>query len=338
MKKEKNKTEKKLKNFYRGKKILVTGGAGFIGSYIVPLLVDMKAKVVVADNLSRGRLKNLGIYRNSITFFKKDLTVLKNLISVGKGAQIVINLAAKNTGIEYDPGHEHEMLTENLLLQIQPLRAAAILEIPYFLQVSSAVIYPRKEGIIYEEDAIGEPEPSKAGYAYAKKMGEQAAIWYAQNTKMKVAIARPNNAYGPRDESSITTLHVIPALTKKILRGDNPVRMFGSGKQKRSFIHAKDFALALLYVLAFGASDNPQPINIASSDEYDIDTVYKMICQILGKDRPVVHDLSKPEGPKRRLPDNSRLRALGWKQRVSFEEGLRETVLSIREAYVRKKI
>lgn len=333
MKKITNKTEKELKNFYKNKKILVTGGCGFIGSYLVPLLLEFGAKVRIVDDLSRGKLEHLGKNKNHIEFIKTDLTVFKNCLLVCKEINVVFNLAAKNTGIEYDPGHEHEMFTENMLLQIQPLRAASIQKVPYFLQVSSAVVYPRKDGIIYEEDASGDPEPSKAGYAYAKKMGELAARWFAQNTKMKVAIARPNNAYGPKDESSITTLHVIPALINKILRGDNPVVMFGSGKQRRSFIHALDFTRGLIHILAFASSHEPQPINVASSDEFTINQIYKFICEALNENRPVVHDLSKPEGPKRRLPDNTKLKKLGWRQIVPFPKGIKETADYIKSQY-----
>ncbi len=328
----KTKNRKDL-SFYRQKKVLVTGGAGFIGSYLIPLLLELGAKVIVADNLSRGNLKYLKPNLDRISFYKTDLTSFSNCVKVIKGCDIVFNLAAKNTGIEYDPGHEHEMFTENMLLQLMPLKAAASSNCSYFLQVSSAVVYPRKDGVIYEEDVSNVPEISKSGYAYAKLMGEKAATWYAKNTHLQIAIARPNNAYGPRDESAITTLHVIPALANKILRGDNPVVMYGSGKQKRTFTHARDFALGLLYVLAKSASRNPFPINISSDDELIIDDVFQNICDALDKHPKVIHDQNKPEGPLRRYPDNTRLKKLGWDQTVPFKEGIYETALYIKKHF-----
>lgn len=318
--------------FYKGKKVLVTGGVGFIATYLAPILIQLGARIRIADDLSRGKKEHIKQYLKKIEFIKTDLTNFENCCKVCRDIDVVLNLAAKNTGIEFDPGHEHEMFTENMLLQLQPLKAASICKVKYFLQISSAVVYPRFDGVIHEEDVSkGEPEASKAGYAYAKKMGELTAGWFGKNTDMKIAIARPNNAYGPRDESSITTLHVIPALTNKILRGDNPVVMYGSGKQMRSFIHAQDFSLGLLYVLAKSALHNPQAINVASNDEFTIDQIYEFICKGLGIQRKVVHDTSKPEGPKRRYPDNTKLKKLGWIQTVPFEVGIKETVTYIKE-------
>jgi len=320
------KTFRDLHSFYSGKKVVVTGGAGFIGSYMIPQLLELGAHVTIAHAFSNGKLKYLKAYRDQIINKETDLTIYRNCLKVLEHADIVINLAAKNTGIEYDAGHEHEMFTDNMLLQIQPLKAAAEVGVPYFLQVSSAVVYPRKSGIIRIDDVDGNPELSKSGYAYAKLMGEKLAMWYAKNTAMKVAIVRPNNAYGPHDEASIITLHVIPALIKKVLRGDNPVTMFGSGKQKRQFIHAYDFSRALLYVLSKKASHTPLPINVASEDEYTINEVYKKIGEALGEKRPVVHDLSMPEGPRRRYLDISELLKIGWRQQVPFDIGMKETV------------
>jgi nucleoside-diphosphate-sugar epimerase len=191
-------------SYWSGKKVLVTGGAGFIGSHLVEQLVEEGARVRVADNLERGRAENLSAVKNDIEFLKLDLRDLDNCRKACEGMEVVFNLAAKVTGIEYNRNHHADMFENNMLLQQNPLHAAAEKGVARFIQVSTACIYPH-DAIVptpESEGTRGEPEPTNAGYGWAKRMGERLAEYYARETGMEIGIVRPFNAYGP----GITTI------------------------------------------------------------------------------------------------------------------------------------
>src|SRR5712691_11108399 len=203
--------------FWNGRRVLVTGGAGFIGSHVVEYLVEDGARVTVADNLERGRLSNLDAIRNDIRVLQLDLRVPDHCIEACQSQEIVLNLAAKDTGIEYNRAHQREMFEQNMLLQQHPLHAAAACGVGRFLQTSTACIYPHDAQIPTPESegTRGEPEPTNGGYGWAKRMGERLAEYYAQETGMEICIVRPFNAYGPRDYYDTKISHVIPALLKR---------------------------------------------------------------------------------------------------------------------------
>src|SRR5262249_17228383 len=156
--------------------------------------------------------------------------------------EIVLNLAAKITGIGFSQKHQTEMFETNMLLQQNPINAAHRCGVEKFCQVSSACIYPADAVVPTPENEghRGEPEPANGGYGWAKRMGEILAAYYARETSMKVVVARPFNAYGPRDHFDERISHVIPALIKKIMDGNDPVEVWGSGNQTRVFVHAAD--------------------------------------------------------------------------------------------------
>jgi nucleoside-diphosphate-sugar epimerase len=169
------------------KKIVVTGGAGFIGSHLVKKLVELGAKVTVVDNFSRGTRKNLKEVKNKIIIKNVDLRQENKVKKIFQGQEIIFNLAALNTGVDYDQGRTQIMFEENMLLQMIPLRVAAkIKSIKKFVQVSSASVYSRQameHQVPTPETAdTTDPEPSKLGYALAKKMGENLARWYSENS------------------------------------------------------------------------------------------------------------------------------------------------------------
>src|SRR3990172_5145544 len=136
------------------------------------------------------------------------------------------------------------MFETNVLLQQRVIHAAAKGGVPKFCQVSTACVYPHDAAIpTPETDGMrGEPEPTNAGYGWAKRMGERLAAFYANETPMRVVVVRPFNAYGPRDHYDVRTSHVIPALIKRVVDGDDPVEVWGSGNQERVFVHAMDVA------------------------------------------------------------------------------------------------
>lgn len=180
--------------FYTGMKVAVIGGAGMIGSFLVELLEEEGADVTVLDNLSRGRKSNLSGTR--CQFIYTDASVLTNLGPL-KGAKAVFNLAAKVTGMHYNRKHHAEMFYKNMMLQIAPLRASVMWEVPLYCCVSTVCVYPHDMSfpVSEEEGHQGEPEPTNAGYGWAKRMGERYARWVAQEYGIKVGITRFSNCF-----------------------------------------------------------------------------------------------------------------------------------------------
>ncbi len=315
-------------------KILVTGGAGFIGSHLVRRLVARGDEVTVIDDNSRGSFANLKSTIQRIRLVQMDLRCEEGLDKVFKGQNVVFNLAALNTGVDYDLGRTQTMFEDNMLLQLIPIRVAGRTKtIRKFIQVSSASVYSREameNQVPTPETAdTSNPEPSKLGYAFAKKMGENLAYWYSENSHLKTVIARFINVYGENDNFDEKG-HFIPVMIRKFLEAQQEVQVFGSGKQKRSFLYVEDAVEALLTLERKGKSGDVY--NIDAGEEHSVKEVVDSIYQLLGQPQlKVQYDTTKPEGSQRRLLDSRKLKALGWSPQISFETGLKRTVEDIKK-------
>lgn len=312
-------------SYWKDKKVLVTGGAGFIGSYLTELLVGAEAKVTVADNLIRGSRSRIENVLNKINLRVTDLFDHKNCLEVCRGQEVVLNLAAKVTGIEYNRFNMADMFESNMKLQMNVLHAASECGVKRFLQVSTACIYPHdaKVPTPESEGERGAPEPTNEGYGLAKLMGEKLAQYYTREKGMEVVIGRPFNAYGPRDHFDESTSHVIPAIMKRILDGDNPVVIWGSGNQSRVFVHAKDVARGMMLIAE--KAPPAQPINIGHDKEVTIKELFEVICKVLGKNPKPQFDTTRPDGYPRRAADITLLRKItGFVPAITLEEGIRE--------------
>lgn len=315
-------------SYWKDRKVLVTGGAGFIGSHLVEELVKDGAKVRVADNVERGRMENLDAVIKDIEFMKLDLRDPENARKASGKMEVVFNLAAKVTGIEYNRTHQADMFENNMLLQQIPLNAAHSEGVPRFIQVSTACIYPHDSKVPTPESEgeRGEPEPTNAGYGWAKRIGEKLAIWYSRETDMEIGIVRPFNAYGPRDYYDTATSHVIPALIKKVMDGNNPVEVWGSGNQKRVFVHARDFAVGLKLLGEKYAV--PEPVNLGHDDMVSIKELLELIQEITGIKNPPFFNTDMPEGYPERAADTTKLKEVtgGFVPSISLREGVTEMV------------
>lgn len=325
-----------LKNgYWKNKKVLITGGCGMVGSYVTEFLVKAGAKVRVADNLQRGAIEFIDGVLDDIEFKKADLLDLETCREVCRGEEVVMNLAAKVTGIEYNRTHQHEMFETNMLLQRNVIRAAAESGVKRFLQVSTACIYPHDALVPTPESegSRGEPEPTNGGYGWAKRMGERLAEFYTRETDLQCVIVRPFNAYGPRDNFKEAESHVIPALIHRVLREDDPVEIWGSGSQKRVFVHARDLARGM--ILLTEKAPAAQPVNVGHDQMVSIKELFETICRVLGRSPRPFFDTSKPEGYPARAADTTKLRALtGFVPATSLEEGIREMVEWLKKAQV----
>lgn len=316
-----------MDDFWKGRRVLVTGGAGFIGSHLVDELVKRGAKVRIADNLSRGSLTNLRHHDDEVELQKIDLTEMRHSLDACRDMDVVLSLAARVSGIQFNRTHSGDMFRINTNISMNVLEAARLLDIERLLVVSSACVYPRNSSIpTPESEGFNEdPEPSNWGYGWAKRFSEIQARAYGDQYGMKVGIVRPYNTYGPRDHFDLSEAHVIPALIKRIEDGEEPLKVWGSGDQTRSFIYVKDLIIGIL--LAIEKHPSPEPINIGSEEEISIRNLVHLIQDKLSAKRRILFDKSKPEGQLRRRPDVEKARKLlGFEARTSIRDGIEETV------------
>lgn len=314
-------------NFWRNKNVLVTGGAGFIGSHVVENLVKRFANVTVLDNFSNGNQENLSTVKRKIKLIKGNIQDMKISQNACRNQDVVLNLAAKVGGIEYNRIHQGTMLFNNLITSSVMIEAARIKNVKRFLVVSSACVYPRNITIPTPESEgfLDEPEPTNSGYGWAKRMAELLGKFYAEEFGIKIAIVRPYNCYGPRDHFDPDTSHVIPALIKRVFEGENPVKVWGSGKQTRAFLYVEDLAQGMIDVIE--KYPVPDPINLGTDEEISIKELIEKIIYISGIKSKIIFDTSKPDGSTRRNSNNKKAKEkTGFVAKTKLDEGLKKTI------------
>ena len=319
-------------SFWKGKRVLVTGGAGFIGSHLVEMLITEGARVRVVDNLENGSLNNLKSCQDQIEFITSDLTEPVNCKAAVKGVEVVFNLAARVGGVDYNIKHPATMFTQNVLISTLMLEAAREENVERYLCVSSACVYPRYCTIPTPESEgfNDEPEPTNKGYGWAKRVAEIQAQTYAQESGMKIAIVRPYNTYGPRDHFDPEKSHVIPAIIRRIFDEEDPLVVWGDGEQTRAFVYVTDVVRGML--LAIEKYPEADPLNIGTEEEVKIKDLVNLIAELSGKKPKIVFDSSKPSGQPRRNADITRARRfLNYEPQISLEVGLRKTIDWFRE-------
>ena len=319
-------------SFWDSKKVLVTGGGGFIGSHVVERLLRhyQGALVTVAGRMSRENKRNLSaVIRNPfLRVIKGDLRDASFCRRACNGQDVVLNLAGVVGGVGYNSKHHSGLFHDNMMLQLNVIEAARLEKVARYLVVSTACVYPRV-CLIPTPESEGfrdAPEQTNEGYGWAKRMGEYLGRAYAKECAMSVAIVRPYNAYGPRDHYDLEKSHVIAALVRRVCEGERPLKVWGDGKATRAFLYVDDFARGLLDV----AERYPKadPVNIGSSEEISIEDLAKAVLRAAGAEKTkLVFDPSKPSGQPRRACDTKKSRkVLGFTAAVSLDEGLRRTV------------
>lgn len=321
-----------MKNFWQEKKVLVTGGTGFIGSHLVEQLLGKGANVTIFDNLQKGKLKNIALVKNKIKLIQGDCTNPKEAFLASKNKDVVMNLAARVGGIEYNRTHQATMLRDNLLIATVMIEAARQAKVERFLVVSSACVYsnqclvptPESEGF------LGEPEPTNGGYGWAKRVAELLGKYYFEEFGMKIAIVRPYNCYGPRDHFDPQTSHVIPALIKRIFDGEDPLMVWGHGEQSRAFLYVDDLARGMLETIEkYPIAD---PINLGTNEEIKIKDLIELLLRLSHKSPKVIFDKTKPAGQLRRNCDTKKAKEkIGFEAKIKLSEGLKRTIDWYRE-------
>ncbi len=316
-------------NYWKDKHVLVTGGSGMVGSYVSEMLLERGAKVSLTakDSLDSFERNNLQKILGSVSLIPVDLRNLDDCYLATENQDVVMNLAARVGGIEYNRMHPGTMFRDNILISSNMLDAAVKNDVGKFLVVSSACVYPRDCTIPTpeEEGFKGTPEPTNDGYGWAKRMAEFQANAYNREFGLPVTIVRPYNCYGPRDHFDARNGHVIAAIIKRIYDGENPLVVWGSGEQTRAFLYVEDFARGLIEVTE--KYSGSFPLNLGVDEEIKIKDLVGLIVEITGKDIEIGFDLTKPDGQPRRNCDITKLRdELDFKPKFTLKEGLTKTI------------
>ena len=325
------------------KNLLVTGGAGFIGSHLVDALVAKGHNVRIVDNFSRGCHANIAGAMATGQVVVAQHNLENQGLPIWPG-DIVFHLAAKVTGIEYNRGHHYDMLMTNLNITSNVVQSVARGKPDLFVYVSTACVYPHDAPVPTPESAgdVGNPEPTNHGYGVAKWVGEQMVLHMMEELKVPCLIVRFFNAFGPRDYYDEATSHVVPALIRRVMEGENPVTVWGSGNQTRALVDARDIAKALVMLMDEHQQKPEYPFwlpcifNIGHEREVSIADLANAIMDACGTDAHLLMDKSKPDGYPRRAADSSSLKGrIGWVPDTPLEVTLADMVAEYREGRAR---
>jgi GDP-L-fucose synthase len=303
-------------SFWQNRTVLVTGGSGFLGSYVVDKLRARGARNII---LPRSREYDL-----------RRPEDIKKLLAQSQ-PHLVIHLAARVGGIGANRAHPAEFFYDNLLMGVQLLHEAWQSGVEKFVAIGTVCAYPKYTPVPFREEDLweGYPEETNAPYGLAKKMLLVQSQAYRQQYGFNSIYLLPVNLYGPRDNFDLEHSHVIPALIRKCLeakeRSDASIMAWGDESPTREFLYVEDAAEGIL--LAAEGYDERDPVNLGSGIEVSIKNLAHSIACIIGFDGEIVWDATRPDGQPRRCLETSKAEQLfAFKARVGLDEGLSRTI------------
>ncbi len=303
-------------SYWRSKRIVVTGGAGFLGSFLMEALQRRGAADAFSPRSRQYDLRRLDSVQKLLREFRPDL---------------VIHLAAKVGGIGANRRRPAEFFYDNLMMGVQLLHECWRQEVEKFVAIGSVCSYPKHTPVPFREDDLweGYPEETNAPYGLAKKMLLVQSEAYRQQHGYNSIFLLPVNLYGPRDNFDLETSHVIPALMRKCLEAKEQNRdqivAWGSGKPTREFLYVEDAAEGIL--LASEHYNSSEAVNLGSGEEISIGDLTERIAALTGYEGGIRWDTAQPDGQPRRYLDTSRARQrFGFRARTPLDEGLQKTL------------
>ncbi len=302
--------------FGDGMEVLVTGGAGFLGSSLVRTL---ERHGFTKESIRVPRSRDL------------DLRRWEDCVTAVQDVDLVIHLAAKVGGIGYNMANPGSLFYDNAIMGVQLMEAARQAGVAKFVAVGTICAYPKFTPVPFREEDLweGYPEETNAPYGLAKKMLLVQAQAYRQQYGFNAIYLLPVNLYGPGDNFDPASSHVIPALIKKFVEavetGAESVEVWGTGAASREFLYVDDAAEGI--ALAAERYDRPDPVNLGAGFEITIRDLATLIADLTGFTGEIVWDTAKPDGQPRRCLDVSRAeREFGFRAKTGFEDGLRTTI------------
>ncbi|MBJ6725934.1 GDP-L-fucose synthase [Geomesophilobacter sediminis] len=298
----------------KGARIFVAGHRGLVGSAIVRTLQAAGYRNLITRTSAELDLREQGATR---AFFEKERP------------EYVFIAAAKVGGIVANNSYPAEFIYDNLMIQNNVIHASYLSGVQKLLLLGSTCIYPKLAPQPIREDALltGPLEPTNEPYAIAKIAGIKMCQSYNRQYGTRYICAMPTNLYGPNDNFDLTTSHVLPAFIRKFheakASGAENVVIWGSGTPYREFVHVDDVAEASLFLME--NYEGWEPVNIGSGEELTIRALAEQVAAVVGFKGGLVFDASKPDGTPRKLSDVSRIHELGWRHRITLEEGLNST-------------
>ena len=303
-------------DFWTDRRVLVTGGGGFLGRHVVARLRDAGAGEVFVPRSTADDLRRESHIRRALD---------------DSGATVIIHLAAVVGGIGANRDNPGRFFYDNAIMGIQLMEQARLAGVEKFVTIGTVCAYPKHTPVPFREDDLwnGYPEETNAPYGVAKKALLVQAQAYRQQYGVNSIHLIPVNLYGPWDNFDPGSSHVIPALIKKCVdaraAGDPAIEVWGTGAASREFLYVDDAAEGI--VLGAARYDGAEPVNLGTGREITIRELVALIADLTGYTGEIVWDASKPDGQPRRSLDTSRAReAFGFTATTSFEDGLRETI------------
>ncbi len=311
-----------VENFWQNKRVILTGGAGFLGSFVTAKLKQRGAADIFIPRIEEYNLVDPSDIRRMYD---------KTLKDINPKDVVIIHLAAHVGGIGANREHPAEFFYDNLIMGVELMHQAYKHDVGKFVAIGTVCAYPKFTPVPFREEDlwIGYPEETNAPYGLAKKMLLVQAQSYRQQYGFNAIYLLPVNLYGPRDNFNPESSHVIPALIRKAIeakeRGEKELLVWGDGTPTREFLYVEDAAAGI--VSAAEKYNGSEPVNLGSGYEISIKNLTEMIVRLTGFEGKLVWQTDKPNGQPRRGLDVSRAKEyFGWSAQVPFEEGMRRTI------------